>query len=68
MHVFTIEADEDFAKIARILIDLADDKRHVKTSTDYPRLALIVPDYIFDRFQQYLEFAAPVEPAKSRRK
>lgn len=52
----------------RILLDLADDARHdVQTTTETGRLAVVIPDYLYERFQQYqsLESSSPKEPKKS---
>ena len=52
----------------RILLDLADDPRHhVKTTTETGRLAVVIPDYLYDRFLKYqsLESSPPIEPKKS---
>lgn len=52
----------------RILLDLADNPRHdVKTTTETGRLAVIIPDYLYDRFQKYqsLESSPPKEPKKN---
>jgi len=56
-----------FAEVAQQLLDLADDRRHVRTSTDYPSLALVVPDYLYERWERYqsLESSPPTEPKKS---
>lgn len=54
----------------RVLLDLADNPRHdVKTTTETGRLAVVIPDYLYDRFQRYqsLESSSPVEPKKSGR-
>lgn len=52
----------------KIFLDLADDPRHdVKTTMEPGRLAVVVPDYLYSRFQQYrsLESSSPIEPKKS---
>jgi len=52
----------------RILLDLADNPRHdVKTTTETGRMAVVIPDYLYERFQQYqsLEASPPKEPKKS---
>lgn len=52
----------------RILLDLADDPRHdVQTTMETGRLAVVIPDYLYERFQQYqsLESSSPKEPKKS---
>jgi len=52
----------------RILLDLADDPRHhVKTTTETGRMAVVIPDYLYERFQQYqsLEASPPEVPKKS---
>lgn len=38
---------------ARILLDLADDRKQVKTDSQGPRLALVVPDDLWERYEQY---------------
>jgi hypothetical protein len=66
----TIVDPVDFAGSARILLDLADHPRDVDTSTDYGRLSLVVPDYLYQRYQQYqsLDSSPPVVPRKKEKK
>lgn len=54
-------------QVIRALLDLADRKRDVATTTDYPQLAVVVPDYLYERYQQYLaiDSSPPREPKKS---
>jgi hypothetical protein len=52
----------------RILLDLADNPRHdVKTTMETGRVAVVVPDYLYARFQTYqsLESSSPVVPKKN---
>lgn len=52
----------------RVLLDLADNPRHdVKTTTETGRLAVVIPDYLYERYKQYqsLESSSPIEPKKS---
>lgn len=52
----------------RILLDLADSPRYdVQTTTETGRLAVVIPDYLYDRFLKYqsLESSSPKEPKKS---
>lgn len=53
--------------ILRVLLDLADDVRDVATTTDYPTLAVIVPDELYARYLTYLEIdsSPPVVPKKT---
>ncbi len=39
--------------VARILLDLADNKKSVQTDTQGPRLSLVVPDELWERYEQY---------------
>jgi hypothetical protein len=39
--------------VARILLDLADNPKQVKTDSQGPRLALVVPDELWDRYEKY---------------
>lgn len=57
----------EFPELARILIDLADSPFHVQTTTDTPSLGLVIPDYLYQRYQDYLslsESSTPEEPKK----
>lgn len=58
---------DNFSEAVRTLLDLADNRRHVQTSSDYPSLALVVPDYLYERWEQYqsLEPSPPVVPKKN---
>lgn len=39
--------------VARVLLDLADNPKDVQTDTQGPRLALLVPDELWSRYEQY---------------
>ena len=55
----------------RVLLDLADDPRHdVATTTETGRLAVIVPDYLHERYKRYrsLESSSPREPKNGSKK
>ena len=39
--------------VARVLLDLADNPKQVKTDTQGPRLSLLVPDELWTRYEQY---------------
>jgi hypothetical protein len=41
------------AETARILLDLADNRKEVKTDSQGPRLALVVPDELWAKYEQY---------------
>lgn len=58
----------DFAGTVRVLLDLAEDPRHdVATTTNYAKLAVVVPDYLYERWEKYLSLEAspPEVPKKS---
>jgi hypothetical protein len=38
---------------ARILLDLADNKKDVKTDSQGPRLSLVVPDELWTKYENY---------------
>jgi hypothetical protein len=38
---------------ARILLDLADNVKDVKTDSQGPRLSLLVPDELWERYETY---------------
>ena len=39
--------------VARILLDLADNPKQVKTDTQGPSLSLVVPDELWTRYEKY---------------
>ena len=39
--------------VARILLDLADNPKQVKTDTQGPSLSLLVPDELWTRYEKY---------------
>lgn len=41
------------AGTARILLDLADNRKDVKTDSQGPRLSLIVPDDLWEKYETY---------------
>lgn len=41
------------AETARVLLDLADNRKDVKTDSQGPRLALIVPDDLWEKYETY---------------
>jgi hypothetical protein len=58
----------DYAGTVRVLLDLADDPRHdVVSTSEYTSPAVIVPDYLYERWKNYLSLEAspPVVPKKS---
>lgn len=64
MVLLDIESNDEI----RVLLDLADNPRHdVATTTETGRLAVIVPDYLHERYKRYrsLESSSPIEPKKS---
>lgn len=65
MHVF--ENPDDLGKLAKELLDLADHPRDVQTDSSYARTSLVVPDYLYERWEKYtaLESSSPKEPKKS---
>lgn len=56
-HVVTIKRTDQL----RALLDLAEDPREVATTTDYTGLTVIVPDYVWERFQTYESLGDPEE-------
>ena len=57
---------EDLGAEARILIDLADNPKDVQTDSQGPRLGLVVPDELWERYQKYLGLQP--EPKKGKGK
>jgi hypothetical protein len=51
----------------RALLDLADHSRDVATTTDYPGLSVVIPDYLYQRYLTYqaIDSSPPIEPKKS---
>lgn len=41
------------AAMAQVLLDLADNRKDVKTDSQGPRLALIVPDDLWEKYETY---------------
>jgi hypothetical protein len=54
-------------EILRALIDLADHPRDVATTSEYPTLAVNVPDDLYARYETYkaIDSSPPKEPKKS---
>ena len=65
MHTF--ESPDNFSELAKELLDLADRPKDVQTDSSYARTSLVVPDYLYERWQQYksLKSSPPKEPKKS---
>ena len=57
---------DDFAAEVRILLDLASDRRDVKTTTDGPKLGVIVPEELYQRYLTYQGLVQD-EPAPKKR-
>lgn len=55
------------SQILRALLDLADHPRDVATTTNYPTLAVVVPDELYRRYLSYqaIDSLPPKEPKKS---
>lgn len=49
------------------LLDLADNRKDVQTTTDYESLAVVVPDELYERYQNYLSLSETTEPKKRGR-
>jgi hypothetical protein len=41
------------AETAQVLLDLADNRKDVKTDTQGPRLSLVVPDDLWEKYETY---------------
>jgi hypothetical protein len=56
------------ADTVRVLLDLADNRRDVQTTTDYGSLSVRVPDYLYERWVKYqsLDSSSPIEPKKKK--
>lgn len=57
----------DFPAVVRVLLDLANRPDDVATTTDHGRLAVIIPDELYERYQQYQALtisSPPVVPKK----
>ena len=54
------------AGILRILLDLADNPKDVKTTTDFEGPAVVVPDELYQLYLTYqsLDSSSPKEPKK----
>jgi hypothetical protein len=46
---------EEFPNLVRVLLDLADSVYDVNTTTDTPSLGLVIPEYLYKRYQFYIE-------------
>ena len=58
---------DEFPELARVLIDLADSVYDVHTTTDTPSLGLVVPEYVYERYLQYLQLDEPSLPVRKKR-
>lgn len=64
-YVMPVIVPSDFSATVRALLDLAEDPRHdVATTTEYARLGVVVPDYLYERWQRYVSLEAT--PHKDR--
>jgi len=59
-------SQEEFEQVARTLLDLAEHPRDVATTTQHETLALVVPDYLYERWQSYNDQSAEEETPKRR--
>jgi hypothetical protein len=57
------------AGVLRILLDLADNPKDVKTTTDFEGPAVVVPDELYERYVMYqsLDSSSPKEPKKKEK-
>lgn len=66
--MFTFINPEEPQALARVLIDLADNKRDVQTTTDHRTLSFRVPDYLRERWKRYQNLdATPPETPEARK-
>lgn len=65
MHTF--ESPENLSELAKELLDLADNPKDVRTDTSFTRTSLVVPDYLYERWETFksLKSSPPKEPKKS---
>lgn len=49
----------------RILLDLADNPRHVQANSDHRNFSVVVPDYLYERYTQYQSLESSPEPKRS---
>jgi hypothetical protein len=58
------------AGVLRILLDLADNPRDVKITTEFEGPAVVVPDELYERYVMYqsLDSSSPKEPKKKEKK
>jgi len=59
----------DDPTVLQALLDLADNRKDVQTTMDYGPLAVVIPDELYERYQNYLslsesESSPPEEPKK----
>jgi hypothetical protein len=63
---------DELPEMVRVLVDLADSVYDVATTTDTPRLGLVIPDDLYARYRRYLELdyesSPPIEPKKRSKK
>ena len=59
----------DSAWTLRVLLDLADNPKDVKTTTDFDGPAVVVPDELYERYLTYqsLDSSSPIEPKKKEK-
>lgn len=57
-------------QVLRVLLDLADNPRDVKTTTEFEGPAVVVPDELYERYLTYqsLDSSSPKEPKKKEKK
>lgn len=60
-------APGEFAAVVSVLLDLADRPRDVATTTDFERLAVVIPDELYERFQVYQSLSASPDPAPKKK-
>ena len=53
----------------KVLLDLADNRKDVKTTTDFNGPAVVVPDELYQRYLTYqsLDSSSPKEPEKKEK-
>jgi hypothetical protein len=59
---------KEFPELARTLLDLADSVYHVQTTTDTPTLGLVIPDYLYQRYMDYLDLSESSSPEEPKRR
>lgn len=68
MPTYIPTSSQEYQENVTVLLDLANDPRDVQATSDYWLPAVIIPDYLYERWQQYNAVSESSPPSNGTKK